>query len=104
MPYPWNHFFHILVFYILLHNNTIANNIMKCVSPLKKKKVGNPNRADRSQPGELGSLDCEGGRQGTAMGKRKSSAPPPEKKKQKKVPTTFNCPFCEGRKTVGVEL
>ena len=52
----------------------------------------------------MGSLDCEGGRQGTAMGKRKSSAPPPEKKKQKKVPTTFNCPFCEGRKTVGVEL
>lgn len=39
MPYPWNHFFHILVFYILLHNNTIANNIMKCVSPLKKKKL-----------------------------------------------------------------
>ena len=101
MPYPWNHFFHILVFYILLHNNNnIANNIMMRASPLKNKK--NPNRADRSQPGELGSL--EGGRQGTAMGKRKSSAPPPEKKKQKKVPTTFNCPFCEGRKTVGVEL
>lgn len=39
MPYPWNHFFHILVFYILLHNNNIANNIMKRVSPLKKKKV-----------------------------------------------------------------
>ncbi|QDZ26029.1 transcription elongation factor 1 [Chloropicon primus] len=38
------------------------------------------------------------------MGKRKSSAPPPAKKKQPKVPTIFDCPFCQRKKSVTAEL
>mmetsp|Transcript_3952 Transcript_3952/g.9031 ORF Transcript_3952/g.9031 Transcript_3952/m.9031 type:complete len:86 (+) Transcript_3952:80-337(+) len=38
------------------------------------------------------------------MGKRKSSAPPPAKKKAPKLDTTFDCPFCNRKKTCVAKL
>merc|ERR1712224_803119 len=40
----------------------------------------------------------------STMGKRKSSAPPPPKKKTPKLDTTFDCPFCNRKKSVTADL
>ncbi len=38
------------------------------------------------------------------MGKRKSSTPAPPKKKQPKLDKVFDCPFCNHKKCINIQL